>query len=85
MDLYIDFLNWVLDGLSEGLTWVMNLLPLSPFSSWRTDPPSEINLGYITWFIPFPTMLVHFSGFLVVLGVYYLYRIIGRWLKLVRA
>jgi hypothetical protein len=84
MDVFIDFLDWVLSGLTQGIIWLLDLLPVSPFASWRTDPPPEVNLGYITWFIPFPTMLVHFAGFLVVVGVYYLYRVLGRWLKVVR-
>jgi hypothetical protein len=85
MDLYIEFANWLLDGLNEGLTWITGLLPLSPFAKWRTNPPSEINLGFITWFIPFPTMIVHFGGFLVAIGFWYLYRVIARWLKVARS
>lgn len=85
MDVFIDFLNWILEGIAEGLLWIIDLLPQSPFADWQTDPPPEINLGYITWFIPFPTMLVHFAGFLVALGVYYLYRVAARWLKVARS
>jgi hypothetical protein len=85
LDVFIEFANWLLDGLSEGLTWVISLLPSSPFSNWDTAPPDEIELGYITWFIPFPTMLIHFAGFLVSLSVYYLYRVIARWLKVARS
>jgi hypothetical protein len=85
MDVFVDFFNWVLGGLGEGLSWILGLLPRSPFADWQQDPPEEINLGYITWFIPFPTMILHFGTYLVTIGIYYLYRIIARWLKLVRS
>lgn len=84
MDLFIDFLNWLLDGLAEGLTWIVKILPKSPFSDWGTAAPTEIELGYITWLIPFPTMILHFAGLVAVIGIYYLYRVAARWLKVVR-
>lgn len=85
MDIFIDFVNWLLENIGDGLTWVIGILPKSPFSGWKTDAPEGINLGYITWFIPFPTMILHFAALVTVIGIYYLYRVVARWLKVVRA
>lgn len=85
MDIYISFFNWILDGLSSGINWVVALLPHSPVQAWSNSVPSNVTLGYITWFIPFPTMLLHFAILLTAIGLYYVYRVVGRWLKMVRS
>lgn len=85
MDIFIDFFNWIIKGLADSIGWVIDILPDSPTSSFSDNSkPSNVNLGYIVWFIPFPTMLLHFSIILSVIGVYYVYRVIARWLKVVR-
>lgn len=84
MQYLIDFANWFLDGLAIDITWALSLLPKSPTADWVNNKPDTINLGYITWFIPFPTMLLHLAGLLVAIGLYYLIRIVMRWLKVVR-
>lgn len=85
MNVFVDFLNWVLDGLANGIDWISLLLPHSPIQAWSNNVPQNVTLGYITWFIPFPTMLLHLSLLLTVIGLYYIYRFVGRWLKVVRS
>lgn len=81
----VDIINLIIDGLALVLEWVIGLLPDSPFTEMRTEKPEGINLGHITWFIPFPTMISHFALFLVAVGTYYVYRVLARWIKLVRS
>ena len=85
MNIFIDLFNWMISGMAETVEWLANLLPTSPTSEWVNNKPESLVLGHITWFIPFPTMLLHFTGILSAIGVYYIYRIIARWLKVVRS
>lgn len=84
MDIFIDFANFLVEMIGEGLAWLVDLLPDSPVQAWENEKPDKINLGHVTWFIPFPTMLLHFTVFLSALLFYYGYRIVARWLKVVR-
>lgn len=79
----ISFVNSLIKGAGNGLVWCIALLPSSPFST-PAGAPSSVNLGWITWFIDFPTMIAHFSILLSILLGYYLVRIVARWLKVVR-
>jgi hypothetical protein len=65
------------------ITWLLGLLPDSPFVS-PNSPPSSINLGYVTWLIDFPLMLRHLSLLLVAISAYYLIRVVARWIKVSR-
>ena len=81
----IDFFNLVIESIGSAIAWILDLFPLSPFTQLNTDKPEIINLGHITWFIPFPTIIIHFTIFLTAVGFYYMYRVIARWLKVVRS
>jgi hypothetical protein len=85
MDIFIDFVQWFIDGFAESIDWLLGYLPSSPTSSFVNATPSNVTLGYITWFLPFPTMLLHFAAILAAISIYYVYRVIGRWLKVVRS
>lgn len=83
--IFIDVINWFFKALGAVFSWLFGLLPDSPFKSFRNDPPEGLNIGWITWFIPFPTMLAHFVIFLGVLATYYVVRVAARWAKVVRS
>lgn len=85
MDVFADFFNYVIAAVAEAIGWVIDFLPDSPVQEWTNNKPENVVLGHITWFIPFPTMLLHFTVFLSALGIYYAYRIVARWLKVVRS
>ena len=84
MDVFTEFLNWLIGGAADCISWVVGLLPQSPTADWVHNKPELVTLGYITWFIPFPTMILHFAAILTAIGAYYIYRVIARWLKVVR-
>ncbi len=85
MDVFIDVINWFFEGLGEILLFLFSLFPDSPFLNMSDDPPDGVNLGYITWMIPFPTMILHLGLFLVAVASYYAFRIVARWVELVRS
>lgn len=85
MDILIEFFNLVIEGIAVVISWVLNLFPDSPTQEWVNAKPDGINLGWLTWFIPFPTMLLHLVVLLTAIGIYYIYRLIGRWIKVVRS
>lgn len=84
MDILIGFLNLVIEGLGVVLSWIFGLFPDSPTKSWTNEMP-DIDLGTLTWVIPFPTMIVHAAALLTAISVYYIYRILGRWIKVIRS
>lgn len=84
MDIFNQIFNWLINGLADGIDWIDLLLPHSPIQSWANSVPQNVVLGYITWFIPYPTMFLHLSILLTAIGLYYVYRVVGRWIKVVR-
>ncbi|MCY9543469.1 hypothetical protein [Paenibacillus alvei] len=80
----VKFLNSIIKGVGAALTWVIGLLPDSPFQS-PSQPPDSVNLGYVTWLIDFPTMIQHLTFVLGAIGIYYIVRVIGRWIKVSRS
>lgn len=83
LNILIKFANSGIAALGEFIGVIMLLFPNSPFLE-PARPPNSINLGYITWLIPFPQMIQHFALLLTCIGVYYLVRVAARWVKLVR-
>lgn len=80
-----EFINFLIDSVAGAIDWVLGLFPRSPFQNMNSSKPEIINLGHITWFIPFSTMILHFSVLATAIGAYYTYRIVARWLKVVRS
>lgn len=70
--------------ISGGLMAILSLLPDSPFKILdELTPASKLLeiLGYVNWFIPIYTFVGIVEGWLVCVGVYYVYQIILRWLN----
>lgn len=85
MDQWIKGLwNGLTDLIDEILAAVMLLLPDSPFAN--VDIPYEVKqiLGYVNYFVPVAAMLAIGTGWLVAIGIYYLYQTILRWAKTIK-
>lgn len=80
---WIRLINYCIASVGSTLTWCISLLPESPFGSPETKPDS-VDLGYITWIIPFPTMIGHLAVLIAAITVWYSIRIAARWLKVAR-
>lgn len=79
----------MLDGLTSALVAfainVINLLPESPFLVLEELSSSEFYqwLKFLNWFIPINTFVSIFEAWLVGIGIYYVYQVVLRWIKVI--
>lgn len=76
----LNFMKELLDGF---LGLLLQLLPLSPFTSIINSLAAFPYLGYINWFIPIGTFVKIGAAWVTVIGIYYVYSVIARWVKLI--
>lgn len=62
---------------------LLDLLPLSPFQEFISDFASLPYLGWLNWLFPVGDCLVVMAAWLVAVGLFYLYSILMRWLKMI--
>ena len=62
---------------------LLSLLPLSPFTQFISYFQSFPFLGYLNWFFPVGDCLVVMTAWLTAVGLFYLYSIVMRWLKVI--
>lgn len=84
LNLLTKFVNWLIAGAGEIIVFLLAIFPTSPFSD-PARPPGSIDLGYVTWLIPFPQMIQHFTILLGAIAVYHVIRVAARWVKLVKS
>lgn len=82
-DFLIEIINYLIAGVGTVLGWLLSLFPDSPFKS-NFDVPPNVTLSYIAWLIPFNQMFLHFILILEAILSFYLIRVLGRWIKIVR-
>ena len=63
------------------VSFVVNLLPDSPFRFEAIDIPNWVT--WVCYFIPVSEMVISMEVFLVAVAVYYSYRMILRWSKMI--
>lgn len=77
----------VLNGLKDFLIKTVNvflaLLPDCPFEGYISDIGDNDILKYVNWFIPVGDFVAIGTTWLVAIGVFYLYQVILRWLKVI--
>lgn len=78
----ISFLNYVIDVFASLINFIFSLLPGSPFSSVSLSPISKW-LGYLNYLLPITEIIAILSLWGTCIGVYYLYQIVLRWVKVV--
>ena len=83
VDWIVALLNYLINGVAIVMGWILGLFPNSPFLE-PAAPPDSINLGWVTWLIDFPTMIIHASALTTCILMYYAVRVVARWIKLVR-
>lgn len=62
---------------------ILDLLPTSPFQEFVTQFSSLPYLGWLNWFFPVGDCLVVMAVWLTAVGLFYLYSILMRWLKMI--
>lgn len=70
-------------ALEKFKAFLISVLPHSPFQQYISQWQNLPALGYLNWFLPIRSCLIIFASWLAALLVYYLYRIILRWIKAV--
>lgn len=83
-EFFIELINAIIAGLGLVIGGLFAIFPDSPFKEPML-PPSNVNLGWITWLFDFPTWIQHFALILTAIGTYYVIRVIARWVKVVRS
>ena len=64
-------------------TALISVLPVSPFQDFISYLSSVPYLGYINWFIPMGTIINITVTWTTAIGLYYLYSIVMRWIKVI--
>lgn len=82
-DFIITIVNYLIAGIGIVLGWIVSLFPSSPFQK-PVEVPGVVNLSWITWLLPFPTMFVHATLLAGAILTYYGIRVLARWIKVVR-
>ena len=62
---------------------LISVLPLSPFQDYISQFSSLPYLGWLNWFFPVGDCLVVMLAWLGAVGLFYLYSIVMRWLKMI--
>lgn len=62
---------------------ILDLLPLSPFQQFITQFKGLPYLGWLNWFFPVGDCLIVMAAWLGAVGLFYLYSIAMRWLKMI--
>lgn len=78
-DKILNALKGILDAV---LATLVGFFPLSPFKGFIDSLEQLPFLGYLNWFIPVGLLLKIASGWLTAIGLYYLYMVVARWIKL---
>lgn len=60
-------------------------LPDCPFEKYIKATVDNEILQYVNWFIPVQDFIVIGEAWLVAIGIFYLYQVILRWLKVVQS
>lgn len=78
-------LMWLLEQLSEGISYVLMLLPESPFARFNYAVPENFG-GFMHLFfylIPAHEIIAHYAAILGIFLIYYAVRVAMNWVKLI--
>lgn len=76
----LDWMNEIIGKFGQTL---MDVLPTSPFQQFLTDFKDLPYLNYLNWFIPVGTFIKIGGAWLGAIGIFYLYSVIMRWVKMI--
>lgn len=82
MDIFGSIFGWLTDQLKTVLSWIVSVLPDSPFTLLDMTPLHDY-LPYINYFIPMDYILSTLTAWGAAILIYYCYHIILRWVKAV--
>lgn len=73
------------DALIDFAVSIIELFPASPFTVLEELSNSEVYewLRMVNWFVPIGTFVSILEAWLTCVGVYYIYQIVLRWIKVI--
>lgn len=81
-NILVKFCNFVIKSIGNSITWVLNLLPQSPFHYIDNSPIAKFIKG-LNWVIPIDSIIAIGEAWLVAIGIFYLYQVLMRWVKMI--
>lgn len=69
--------------LDKFLSFLLSILPTSPFAPVIDSLEKMPYLGYINYFVPVGTCIKIGEAWLVAIVVFYLWSVVARWIKLI--
>ncbi len=81
--MWTSIVNGLRDFLIDTINVFLALLPDCPFEKYISDIGDNDLLKYVNWIIPVGDFVIIASSWLVAIGVFYLYQVILRWLKVI--
>lgn len=76
-------LDWFRELIDMFADTILRALPHSPFDQYISMFEKLEYLGYLNWFIPVGAFLKILSAWVAAIGVFYIYSIIMRWIKMI--
>ena len=67
-------------NLNNALSWVINLLPNSPFQAIDNSSVSSF-MGSLNWILPLDKIVAELQAWLACVVIFYLYQVILRWVR----
>lgn len=85
VNLLIIALQKIIDSLGSVFSFVVDILPASPFAYIASAPEEVISiLQGINYFIPIYNFVAILQAWLIAVAVYYLYSVWARWAKAIQ-
>lgn len=81
VDMLITGLNYIISALGTVLSFILGVLPGSPFGFLMSIDFSGYT-GLLTWLIPIGAIIATFEAWLAAILIYYGYQIVMRWVKM---
>lgn len=80
MDVFKEIFDWLGSALNDVLSWLLFMLPDSPFKAISNSPIDEY-LPYINYFVDVATILDILVSWVTCIAIYYGYQVLLRWVK----
>lgn len=74
----------IINFFQQLLSWILTLLPKSPFIKYINALDSIPYLKYLNWFFPVSECIAVMEAFCAVVAVWYVYQAILRYLQMIK-
>ena len=76
---------WLIEQLSSGISYILALLPESPFAQFNYTVPENFGsfMHLFFYLIPAHQIIAHYAAILGIFLIYYALRVAMNWVKLI--